>query len=93
MVEGFLLGSLQSTFRIRKKVETMKEFTLTPPEINNLSLADFNLRAPEPLPSRSAQRAAASTVINRLGFGERAAAGLRRPNLQEDLFTQQRRLF
>jgi hypothetical protein len=76
-----------------RKVEAMNEFTLTPPEINNLSPADFNLCSPEPLPSGSAQRPAASTVINRLGFGDRAAAGLRRPNLQEDLFTQQRRLF
>lgn len=71
----------------------MNHFTLTAPDINDLSPTDFNLRAPEPLPSRSGQQTAASTATHGLGLGDRAAAGLRRPNLQEDLFTQQRPLF
>jgi hypothetical protein len=70
----------------------MNDFRLTAPT-GDFSAPEFNLRAPEPLPSRSAQRPKASTAVNTAGFGDRTAAGLMRPNLQEDLFTQQRRLF
>ena len=74
----------------------MNDFRLTAPT-SDRSAADFNLRAPDPLPlpSRSPQPAApaASAAAETLRLGDRAAAGLRRPNLQEDLFTQQRRLF